>query len=887
MELSYAWRWMWMFNRFNSSGLGSLNPTGEVPKAKAPEIEVVDQNIVTHNASEKNLEQPPSSDLQMGDFLRVQSSDALPVLIKSDVFEVIGQSGKVVGSRTLVPSISNKLQIDVLPLVQSKASPLVQMCLTVLVQDALAIQYHEIVTNAKEVHPEAQDHESPKASDEFLFERQESWVDLCLHRIRVEPCLFASDFNIIRSDSKRQGGHPRPQVAMDEFNSWIDQGGLINMKTQGSKFSWCNGQQGLSRSWAKLDQQMWVDHPDFLNCVQRVWMVPVAVKGLWKLATKLKQVRVALREWNKRVFGRTTSHIAHLEEQELSSWRRREDIRLAQMTKLKGKLEGDRNSKCFHACLGKKEAEAHFWHDSCERGMFESPEAIHQGAVEYFSSFLQANFLRVLPNLSYLISHVISDEANGHIACIPTMDDIFAALSSIPSNSSPGPNGFGAGFFKSCWKIVKVDIFEAILDFFFSLSKKLPHFYLASYIVLIPKVDVPTGFDKFRPISLYSVFYKICAKILVNQLMGLLTSMISLEQGAFIPSIFENISLMQEMVHSINKKSHDGNIILKGHKRAIKRMTGYSEGSFPFKYLGVPIISGRLKQVHLEETITKVPKSIIKELQFLISTFFWGEASGRVEEGGLGLRHLADMQKALHMRFAWNLIQGNSLWAQFFKAKYVGSKPWLLIDANKGIRFWKMIANYILLVLEKSKWHLREGNLFFWYDKWRDQGPLYSDLPMVGSPLLNVKECPLSNLWDVELLVNLVGQDHVNDILESLAICKGGSDVLVWMKRDSGCFSTKSAWDCIRIRGSTMNWHSRMWHSQLPLKVSVSMWKAWHHAFSVDDHLHRVGCQLFLIVIVVMLKETISLVSSCFFLFSGWYYCGPPSFFAFLASLAS
>ncbi|XP_042944697.1 uncharacterized protein LOC122278582 [Carya illinoinensis] len=212
-----------------------------------------------------------------------------------------------------------------------------------------------------------------------------------------------------------------------------------------------------------------------------------------------------------------------------------------------------------------------------------------------------------------------------------------------------------------------------------------------------------------------------------------------------------------------------------------------------------------------------------------------------VEEGGLGLHHLDDMQKALHMRFVWNLIQGNSLWAQFFKAKYVGSKPWFLIDANKGTRFWKMIANCIRLVLKNLKWSLREGNLFFWYDKWRNRGPLYSDLPVVGSHLLKVKECQLSNLWDVELLVNLVGQDHVNDILEFLTVCKGGSNVLVWMKKDSGCFSTKLAWDCIRIRGSTMNWHSWMWHSQLPLKVSVSMWKAWHHAIGVDDHLCRVG----------------------------------------------
>ena len=39
----------------------------------------------------------------------------------------------------------------------------------------------------------------------------------------------------------------------------------------------------------------------------------------------------------------------------------------------------------------------------------------------------------------------------------------------------------------------------------------------------------------------------------------------------------------------------------------------------------------------------------------------------------------------------------------------------------------------------------------------------------------------------------------MDDIIEALAGCKEGSDVLIWTKHKSGSFSTKSAWDCIRI----------------------------------------------------------------------------------------
>lgn len=100
-------------------------------------------------------------------------------------------------------------------------------------------------------------------------------------------------------------------------------------------------------------------------------------------------------------------------------------------------------------------------------------------------------------------------------------------------------------------------------DFFKGSS--LPKFFSASFLVLIPKVDNPKGFDKFRLLSLCSVFYKLCTKILVGRLSPLLSRMISPEQGAFIPgrSIFESISLTQEMIHSINKPVRGGNVVLK------------------------------------------------------------------------------------------------------------------------------------------------------------------------------------------------------------------------------------------------------------------------------------------------------------------------------------
>lgn len=75
----------------------------------------------------------------------------------------------------------------------------------------------------------------------------------------------------------------------------------------------------------------------------------------------------------------------------------------------------------------------------------------------------------------------------------------------------------------------------------------------------------PASFDKFRPISLCSVAYKIFSKIIVFHLSRVIRKLVSHEQGAFVSgrSIFENITLAQEMVHSLHRKILGGNVMLK------------------------------------------------------------------------------------------------------------------------------------------------------------------------------------------------------------------------------------------------------------------------------------------------------------------------------------
>lgn len=81
----------------------------------------------------------------------------------------------------------------------------------------------------------------------------------------------------------------------------------------------------------------------------------------------------------------------------------------------------------------------------------------------------------------------------------------------------------------------------------------------------------------------------------------------------------------------------------------------------------------------------------------------WEKICLSVEEGGLGMRDLSAVQTSLFMRFAGKLLVGNSLWAKFFKEKYVGNNHLtLIINSFRGSRFWKGVIAVMPIVIKKK-----------------------------------------------------------------------------------------------------------------------------------------------------------------------------------------
>jgi len=130
-------------------------------------------------------------------------------------------------------------------------------------------------------------------------------------------------------------------------------------------------------------------------------------------------------------------------------------------------VNGDRNSRYFHqqANTRRKKKLVCKLKDDC--GMWiDNPQTIAAKFVhDYTNRFLsKGHGESVMPNP--MLETEISDVDNLSLIIIPDMQEVKSALFSVDSSKTPGPNGFGARFFKQYWDVVKDGFFNCIVEFF-------------------------------------------------------------------------------------------------------------------------------------------------------------------------------------------------------------------------------------------------------------------------------------------------------------------------------------------------------------------------------------------------------------------------------------
>ncbi|XP_070027760.1 uncharacterized protein LOC142170514 [Nicotiana tabacum] len=190
-----------------------------------------------------------------------------------------------------------------------------------------------------------------------LEDRRKLWMDLLQIKSNIqEAWLIMGDFNAIRSKEDRPTGNPVQEGKVKDFNNFVDDAILTEMRINGREFTWTNG-----HTYSRIDRalvndkwtltmpqlEVWVmdpgcsdhsplnitfidkeesgpkpfkflnhlaDHKDFLEIVNKAWIggwTGDKMKDVWE---KLKRVKIAMKKLNAEEYNAVGGRIAKCRE---------------------------------------------------------------------------------------------------------------------------------------------------------------------------------------------------------------------------------------------------------------------------------------------------------------------------------------------------------------------------------------------------------------------------------------------------------------------------------------------------------------------------------------------------------------------------------------------
>lgn len=290
-------------------------------------------------------------------------------------------------------------------------------------------------------------------------------------------------------------------------------------------------------------------------------------------------------------------------------------------------------------------------------------------------------------------------------------------------------------------------------------------------------------------------------------------------------------------------------------------ITGVTLGSFPTRYLGLPLNPSRISMATLQPFLERVtsklhswtvktlsfagrvtmvssviygmvnfwssvfalPKSFYEKVDSLCCAFLWKNrvssgAGARVswesickpkKEGGLGLRRLEEFEKVFALKRVWNLFsEAGSLWVAWLQANVFDRRCyWDIQDSQRlsptvrgMIRIKEAVAEFLRCCIGDGR------TASFWYDFWTDLGPLIQAFGQRGPRDLRIRlgayviEATVNGEWSLPAARSDVAET-LQTVLSTMTppILERGSDKYLW-RNGEGHFVPKFS--------TKATWHS-------------------------------------------------------------------------------
>ncbi|KAJ9548141.1 hypothetical protein OSB04_020684 [Centaurea solstitialis] len=439
------------------------------------------------------------------------------------------------------------------------------------------------------------------------------------------PWVVMGDFNDLLSQEEKQGLHEHPDWCIQGFRETLSDCRLMDLSMHGFPFTWSRhkgkpnevlerlDRAVASQSWINLFPNHWVENltiPLLLYTHQvrqpyphikifrfeNKWLQEPSFDKLfldsWNnlgnidLPSKLSSLAVTFKKWGRNLnlsfkndvkdaysklslLRGNPNPIANAafeeERQRLLAILLLEEEHWRQRSKVFWLKEGDTNTKFFHAVANGRRKSNRIIKLQDDNGQWvEDVIGLHNLATEYFTRLFSTS--TGSPELiTKLVKKSLAARDVARLETPFTKEEFRIALFQMHPDKSPGPDGFNPRFYQKFWPVLGDDIFHAGMSWLENGS--FPFGVNDTILTLIPKCDSPKNMKEFRPIALCNVILKIVTKVMANRIKPSLSSLISVNQSAFIKDrlITDNVMVAFETLHTMqrNTRKKYGEVALK------------------------------------------------------------------------------------------------------------------------------------------------------------------------------------------------------------------------------------------------------------------------------------------------------------------------------------
>ncbi|WVZ66965.1 hypothetical protein U9M48_016115 [Paspalum notatum var. saurae] len=278
----------------------------------------------------------------------------------------------------------------------------------------------------------------------------------------------------------------------------------------------------------------------------------------------------------------------------------------------------------------------------------------------------------------------------------------------------------------------------------------------------------------------------------------------------------------------------------KDYEIQYSQLFGCKIGTYPFRYLGIPMHFRKLNNKdwkHIEDRFEKklvlinsvlsslplfmlsffeVPRKVLKKLEYLRSRFYWQNDEYKKkyrllkwvtlcqpkDMGGLGIQNLDIQNKCLLSKWLFKLLNEDGLWQNLLRNKYLRNKTLSQVTKKAGdSHFWMGLMGIKDQFLELGTFKLNSGTqIRFWEDVWLENQSLKYLYPnlfnIVRKKHAMVAEILSTNPINVSFRRALVGDKLLEwrTLVARLVYINlnEDNDVFIWGLQKYGSFSIKS-----------------------------------------------------------------------------------------------